>query len=167
MKPLALTISPDALREIRSARLWLAGLDPRSEARFSRRLESLLTQLCEELPGKIATARPPQLDQKASMGMVRPVFQERFYTSAKKPPRRSNASTWRVFYALLDADRDRQPERNERGAPIPQTLEVLHVFHAASSLPWDRIEALETEVQTFALETEEQDEADESPQETG
>lgn len=148
MKPLALVIAPDALKEIRSARLWLAEIDPRSEARFARRLESLLTQLCEELPGRIATARPPQLDEKASMGMVRPVFQERFYTSAKKPPRRSNASTWRVFYALLDADRDNQPE----------ALELLHVFHAASDLPWDRIDA---------LEAEEQDEADDSPQETG
>lgn len=158
MKPLTLMIAPDALAEIRSARRWLAGLDPRSEVRFARRLEALLTQLCEELPAKIATARPPQLDEKASMGMVRPVFQERFYTSAQRPPRRSNASTWRVFYALLDADRDSQPERNERGAPIPQTLELLHVFHAAASLPWDRIEA---------LESQEQDEADESPQETG
>ena len=157
MKPLALTISPDALREIRSARLWLAGLDPRSEARFSRRLESLLTQLCEELPGRIATSRPPQLDEKASMGMVRPVFQERFYTSEKKPPPRSNSSTWRVFYGLLDTDGDGQPE----------ALEVLRVYHAAAELPWDRIEALETEVQTSALETEEQDEADDSPQETG
>lgn len=92
MKPLALVIAPDALREIRAARLWLAGIDPRSEARFARRLEALLTQLCEELPAKIATGRPPQLDQKASMGMVRPVFQERFYTSVKKPPRRSTAA---------------------------------------------------------------------------
>lgn len=144
MKPLALMIAPDALREIRSARLWLAELDPRAEVRFARRLEALLTQLCEELPAKIATGRPPQLDQKASMGMVRPVFQERFYSSAKKPPRRSNASTWRVFYALLDADRDNQPE----------TLELLHVFHAAAGQPWDRIEDMETE-------------EDDSPQETG
>lgn len=153
MKPLALMIAPDALREIRSARLWLSELDPRAEARFARRLEALLTQLCEELPGRIATGRPPQLDQKASMGMVRPVFQERFYSSAKKPPRRSSASTWRVFYALLDADRDSQPERNERGAPIPHTLEVLHLFHAGAGQPWDRIEDIETE--------------DDSPQETG
>jgi plasmid stabilization system protein ParE len=144
LKPLALMISPDALREIRSARLWLAELDPRAEARFARRLEALLTQLCEELPGRIATGRPPQLDQKASMGMVRPVFQERFYSSAKKPPRRSSASTWRVFYALLDADRDSQPD----------TLEVLHLFHAGAGQPWDRIEDIETD-------------DDDSPQEEG
>ncbi|WP_309713162.1 hypothetical protein [Armatimonas sp.] len=146
MKPLTLMIAPDALAEIRSARRWLAGHDPRSEVRFTRRLDALLTQLCEELPVKIATARPPLIDEKASMGMVRPVFQERFYTSAKKPARRSNASTWRVFYALHDADRDNQPE----------TLELLHIFHAASSLPWDRIEALELNP-----------EQDDSPQETG
>lgn len=146
MKPLTLMIAPDALAEIRSARRWLASLDTRSEVRFTRRLEALLTQLCEKLPAKITSARPPLLDEKASMGMVRPVFQERFYTSAKKPARRSNASTWRVFYALHDADRDKQPE----------TLELLHIFHAASSLPWDQIEALELN-----------QEQDDSPQETG
>ena len=142
---LDLRVSQKATRQIKAARLWLRGYDPRTEKRFTRRLDALLTQLCEELPGKIAMARPPQLDQKASIGLLRPAFQERFYTSEKKPPPRSNASTWRVFYGLLDTNGDNQPD----------TLEVLRVYHAAAELPWDRIEALETEEQ------------DDSPQETG
>ena len=110
------------------------------------RLDALFTKLCKELPSKIATARPPQLDPKASMGLMRPAFQELIYTSAKKPPRRSNTSTWRVFYSLIDTDGDKQPD----------LLEVLRVYHAAAELPWDRIEALEVD----------QGE-DNSPEETG
>lgn len=154
MPPLELRVSRKATLQIKAARQWLRGIDPATERRFARRLDALLTQLCEELPGKIATGRPPQMDEKASMGLLRPTFQELIYTSAKKPPRRSNASTWRVFYGLVDTNGDNQPE----------VLEVLRVYHAAAELPWDRIEALETEVQTSALEMEEQDD---SPQETG
>jgi hypothetical protein len=143
--PLELRVSQKATLQIHAARLWIRGFDPRSEVRFSRRLDALLTKLCKELPGKIATGRPPQLDQKASMGLMRPAFQELIYSSAKKPPRRSNASTWRVFYGLIDTNSDNQPD----------ALEVLRIYHAAAELPWDRIEALEKEEQ------------DDSPQETG
>ncbi|MCX7289390.1 MAG: hypothetical protein NTW20_18110 [Rhodobacterales bacterium] len=146
LPPLELRVSQKATLQIKAARQWLRGLDPTTERRFARRLDTLLIQLCEELPSKIATGRPPQLDEKASIGLLRPAFQERFYTSEKKPPPRSNASTWRVFYGLLDTDGDNQPE----------ALEVLRVYHAAAELPWDRIEALETN----------QNE-DNSPQETG
>lgn len=145
-RPLALVVAPDALADVRAARRWLQNLDERSAERFTHRLEVLLTQLCESLPGKIALTRPPQQDVNASLGLQRPVFQERFYSSAKKPVRRSNASTWRLFYALLDPNGDQQPE----------VLEVLRVFHAAAVLPWNRIEALE-------LDQVE----DDSPQETG
>ena len=147
MPPLELRVSQKATRQIKAARHWLRGLDPTTERRFTRRLDALLTQLCEELPDTIATARPPQLDQKASIGLLRPVFQERFYTSAKKPPPRSSSSTWRVFYGLLDTNGDNQPE----------ALEVLRVYHAAAELTWDRIETLELG----------QDRTDDGPQETG
>lgn len=137
LPPLELRVSQRAILQIKAARQWLRGLDPATERRYVRRLDALLTQLCEELPGKIVTARPPQLDEKASIGLLRPAFQERFYTSEKKPPPRSNTSTWRVFYGLLDTDGDGKPE----------ALEVLRVYHAAADLPWDRIDALEQETE--------------------
>ncbi len=135
MNPLEIVVAPDAKAEIRAVQVWLHTLDPSSERRFSQRLANLLEKLAKTLPSKIATGRPPQLDTKASEGMIRPVFQERFYTSKQKPPRRSNTSTWRIFYALLDQDGDRQPE----------VLQVLHIFHAAAELPWDRLESLGVE----------------------
>jgi hypothetical protein len=143
---LELRVAQKATLQIQAARRWLRGINPHTEARFTMRLDALLTKLCKELPGKIATARPPQLDPKASMGLMRPAFQELIYTSAKKPPRRSNTSTWRVFYSLIDTDGDNQPE----------VLEVLRIYHAAAELPWDRIEALEID-----------QDADNTPQETG
>ena len=134
---LELRVSRKATIQIQAARRWLLTPDPRAEKRFVSRLDTLLAHLCTELPRTIATSRPPQLDSKARAGLLRPVFQERFYTSAKKPPRRSSASTWRVFYALLDEDGDQQPE----------ALEVLRVYHAAAELPWDRVEALEFDLE--------------------
>lgn len=130
---LELRIAKKATLQIRTARNWLHERDPAAEMRFAARLATLLTKLCEDLPHVLASGPPPQLDPKASMGLLRPVFQARFYSSARKPPRRSSANTWRVFYALLDEDGDRQPE----------ALEVLRVFHAAAELPWDRMESME------------------------
>jgi hypothetical protein len=129
MKPLRLEIAPQAAQDILRARHWQKSISPATEQRFTVRLTVLLRNLCSELSEKITTGRPPQIDEKASLGLIRPAFEERFYTSAKKPARRSNAGVWRVFYALLDADGDNQPE----------TLLVLRVFHAAAELPWERI----------------------------
>jgi plasmid stabilization system protein ParE len=126
--PLRLVVSPDADREIDDVLEWLDG-DARQ--RFASRLDTLLTQLCETLPEKIALGRPPQLDLDASEGLLRPVFQERFYSSRMRPPRRSNRSVWRVFYSLRDT----------KGNGIADTLELLHIFHAAANLPWLRSNA--------------------------
>jgi plasmid stabilization system protein ParE len=135
MKSLRLEIAPQAAQDIRGARRWQKSISPATEQRFTTRLTALLRNLCSELPEKIATGRPPQRDEKASLGLIRPAFQERFYTGAKKPTRRSSAGVWRVFYALLDADGDNQPE----------ALLVLRVFHAAAELPWERIDQEEPE----------------------
>ena len=129
MNPLRLEIAPQAAQDILGARRWQKSISLATEQRFTARLTALLRNLCSELPAKITTGRPPQRDEKASLGLIRPAFQERFYTGTKKPARRSSAGVWRVFYALLDADGDNHPE----------ALLVLRVFHAAAELPWERI----------------------------
>lgn len=95
----------------------MQGISEDAAQRFADALTDSLNGLCQ----KWADGFRPVSDEGASLYFSRPVFQE-LVSSTKKRQRRSNSSTWRVLYDVMDADGDGQPD----------TQRILAIRHSAA-----------------------------------
>ena len=125
-KPLALLVTDEARRQIRSARGWLKGFGSGVDQRFTAALERELTGLCQSVAQQIADKKPFHPDEQASLAYSRAIYRHRFQTG-KTRRRRSSSGVWFVLYELRDQDAD----------GIADTLQLLGVHHAASRPLWE------------------------------
>lgn len=118
-----------ALTQIEDIGLWLRERSSESVTLFSEALERGLTQHQQDLEDAFSTGSLlPRVEETASLAFSRPVFQYLLIaTKSGKRARRSAANTWRIYYALGDADSDGKPD----------TIHILALYHAASQSLWD------------------------------
>lgn len=112
----ALAFSPNARVTIADAYEWLTGFSEEAAARFTVKVPELLEELCEDL----ASGTPPRFDADGSIYFSRRAFL--FLLRTSKGRARSASGAYRVYYELLDADADGEPD----------TVHVLGVYHAGS-----------------------------------
>jgi plasmid stabilization system protein ParE len=118
-----------ALAHLEGIGRWLREQSADRAALFAEVLERELNQLCLDLEEAFVTGSLlPRGDETASLAFSRPVFQYLLVaTKSGKRVRRSSANTWRIYYALGNANSDGKPD----------TIHVLAVYHAASRPLWD------------------------------
>jgi plasmid stabilization system protein ParE len=128
MPTLHLSFTTQGREEITEIGRWLAENFEGAAQRFSETIDTVLPALCQDVAEQIATGgRPATLpDERGSLFFSRPVS-EYIFTTQKKRNRRSTSGIYRVFYELLDADKDGQVD----------TLRVLSVRHAGAKPLWD------------------------------
>lgn len=121
MSPLSFETTPDSERQVREIDAFLAAISLEARDRFVASFAETVERLCEELPERIERRVPLIVDEAASLHFSRPVYRERFETTAQRS-RRSASGVWFLYYLLIDGDGDGQPE----------TLRVVAVRHAAA-----------------------------------
>ncbi|WP_395090787.1 hypothetical protein [Armatimonas sp.] len=126
MTALRLLVTDTAEERINDAVTWLQGYSEESAQRFVEAMEDALQVLCRQVAADIQQKIPLQTDELASIYYSRPVFMHLLQTG-KTRKRRSSAGLWRLYYDIVDQDRD--------GAP--DTLRFLSVYHAAARPLWE------------------------------
>jgi plasmid stabilization system protein ParE len=121
--PLALSYTAKAESHWLSLVEWLREQSDDAAKRFADRLDSTVDDLRRVYAAQIAAGETPSPipDEGASLQFSRPVYQERFRTS-KTRRRRSSAGEYRIFYILLDENKDGKID----------TLRVYAIRHAAA-----------------------------------
>ncbi|MBC8138283.1 MAG: hypothetical protein H8F28_20585 [Fibrella sp.] len=124
--PLALSYTAKAESNWLTTVEWLREHSEDAAKRFADRLDETLDDLRRIYGVQVAAGEMPSPlpDEGASLQFARPVFQERFRTG-KTRQRRSSSGEYRIFYILLDENRDGKID----------TLRVYAVRHAAA-LPY-------------------------------
>lgn len=131
-----LLFSDRALAQIEEIGIWLHERSSESMTLFAEALEKGLIQLQQDIDDAFSTGSLlPRVEETASLAFSRPVFQYLLVaTKSGKRVRRSSANTWRIYYALGDADSDGKPD----------TIHILALYHAASQPLWDETDSVES-----------------------